>query len=224
MEAVTTSRNGFQRTGRRRIESTFPKNFKSCTCFQLLSVKRKCLRPPEIVSKNRKTSTRINIFENTIQIRCMFSTFIKSNGSIYNHQKWFSENRKTSYRINIFEKIQVLFMFSTIISQTEVFTTSVNSFQKTGSSYDVVPNQHFREQNSNPIHVFDFCQVKWKRLWPPEMVSREPEEVITSYRINVFEKFQVMYMFSTLSSPMEAFTTSRNCFQRTGSSYDILSS
>ncbi len=77
----------------------------------------------------------------------MFSTFVKSNGSGYDLQKWFPENRKTSYRINIFEKFQVLFMFSTIVSQTEVFTTSVNSFQKTGSSYDVVPNQHFFRTN-----------------------------------------------------------------------------
>ncbi len=95
-----------------------------------------------------------------------------------------------------FRKIQVLFVFSTIVSQTEVLTTSRNSFHKTGSSYDVVPNQHFREQNSNPIHVFDFCQVKWKRLRPPKMVSRKPEVDITSFRIKNFRK---------LSNPIHVF-------------------
>ena len=47
-------------------------NFKSCSCFRLLSVKQKCLRPPEIVSKNRKTSTRINIFENKFKSDACF--------------------------------------------------------------------------------------------------------------------------------------------------------
>ncbi len=38
------------------------------------------------------------------------------------------------------------------------------------------------------MHVFDFYQVKWKHLQPPEMVFREPEVVVASYRINIFEK------------------------------------
>ena len=220
MEAFTISRNGFQRIGSSYYSYRINifENFKSCSCLQLLSVKRKCLRLPEIVL----------IKPEVVKISSLESY--------------------TCFRL--------------LSSQMEAFTTFRNGFRRTGSSYNVVSNQHFRKmsspvrvfdycqsngsvydlqkqfpdnrkqlrcrhqstfsKNSNPMHVFDFCQVKWKRLRPPEMVSREPEVVITSYRINIFEKFQVLFMFSIIVSQTEEFTTSRNSFQKTGSSYDVV--
>ena len=46
------------------------------------------------------------------------------------------------------------------------------------------------------------------------MVSRKPEAVVTSSRINIFTNFQILYLFSTIFSQMEVFTTSRNGFQK----------
>ncbi len=61
---------------------------------------------------------------------------------------------------------------------------------------------------------FRLLSLKWERLRPPKMVFRKPEAVIIASRINIFEKFQIFYLFSTIFWQMEGFTTSRNGFQK----------
>ncbi len=145
------------------------------------------------------TSFQINIFEK-FQILYVFSTIVSQMEAFTTPRKSVSrkpEVVKTLSRINIIEKCQILFVFSTISSQMEELTTSKNGFQKSGSSYNFVQNQHFRNM-SNPIRVFRLLSLKWKHLRPAKMASRKPEVVKTSSRINIFEKCQILYLFSTI--------------------------
>ena len=100
----------------------------------------------------------------------------------------------TSSPINIFETFQILCMFSTLASSTGLFTTSRNGFMKTGNSYNFIPYQHFRKI-SNTIRVFDYFQ--------------------SSGSMHNLQKWFPLCMFSTIVSQMEAFTTSKNGFQKT---------
>ncbi len=124
-------------------------------------------------------------------------------------------------RINIFEKFQILCMFSTIVRQTGTFTTSKMVYGKpevviTSSPFDI-----FRNFKSHAC--FRLLSLQWECLRPPKSVSGKPEVGLIPFRIKIFEKFQVIYMFSTIVSQMEAFSTSKNGFQKTGSSCNFVS-
>jgi len=111
-------------------------------------------------------------------------------------------------RINMFERFQIICLFWTIVSQMEAFTTSKNGFQKTWSSYNFVAYQHFRKFQILYM-FFNYCQNGFQKTG-------------TSSPINIFEKFQILCMLSTLTSPTRLFTASRNGLQKTGTSYSFV--
>jgi len=111
-------------------------------------------------------------------------------------------------------------IFSTLASPTGLFKTFENGFHQTGSSYNFVPNQHF--ENFKSYTCFDYCQPNGSVYDIQKVVSIKPEVVVPSSRINIFEKFQIMCMFSTLASPTGLFKTFENGFHQTGSSYNFV--
>ncbi len=127
---------------------------------------------------------------------------------------------KPSSRKNIFKHFQILYRFSTSFSQMEVLTTSKNGFQKTGSSYNFVANQHFRN-TSNSIRVFDYCHsnesVYDLQKWLPEdlkWLNLRPETTFS----NIFEYYTGFRLVSVKWKCLRI-TTSRNGFQKIESSY-----
>ena len=143
----------------------------------------------------QKISNHIRVFD-----------YCQSNGSIYDLKNWFTENLKQLRRINILEKIQMLYVFSTIYSQMEELATSKNGFKKTGSSYNFVQNQHFRNM-SNPIRVFDYCHSNGSiydlQKWFSENLKQLKRRRETT--------------FSKISNTMHVF----DYFQSNGSVYDL---